>query len=494
MSLALHEIRDVANDLMSELGFTAVDQLRKYLKEYDFGKSPEDSKEAHAIMLKMTLRDSLLDGSLKFTSETNNVSELTEEEKNELRNDLANCYFKIIDVLKYYCDLDEDWYPVVATWIVGTYLHSQFQTYPYLFLNAMKGSGKTRLLRLISKLAWKGEICNSMTEAVLFRTQGTLAIDEFEGLTRKGGENLRELLNSCYKKGSKVKRMRKKSGPEGEEQVVEEFETYRPVVMANIWGMEEVLGDRCITIIIDKTTRPEISRLVENFDDNEDILQIVRTLGNLFGTTTPETTLTPKSPNLAILSRKNGSACSLCSFMSLHNVYRDWNNFIKNKTNNYTTTQTYNYTKLHDPERQELFDKVYNSEIDGRNLEISIPLFFIANFLDKSIFDDILKIVKKIVANRKTEEFTENKDVSVIDFVSQQEVFDEFKSITSLTNQFRIFLQEEVDDLKWVNTRWLGKSLKRLNLILEKKRMNNGVSVVLDVAKAKDKIKMFKSD
>jgi hypothetical protein len=41
----------------------------------------------------------------------------------------------------------------------------------------------------------------------MFRTTGTLAIDEFEGIQRKGTEALKELLNSAYKKGSVVKRL-----------------------------------------------------------------------------------------------------------------------------------------------------------------------------------------------------------------------------------------------------------------------------------------------
>jgi len=73
-------------------------------------------------------------------------------------------------------------------------------------------SGKTRLLKIIASLT-KGDILSSLTEAILFRTKGTLCIDEFEGIIRKGNENLRELLNTAYKKGTKVKRMiKKKSG------------------------------------------------------------------------------------------------------------------------------------------------------------------------------------------------------------------------------------------------------------------------------------------
>ena len=53
----------------------------------------------------------------------------------EMKLILGTVYEKIIEVLKQYCDLKEEYYPVVATWIIGTYLHKSFNTYPYLFIN-----------------------------------------------------------------------------------------------------------------------------------------------------------------------------------------------------------------------------------------------------------------------------------------------------------------------------------------------------------------------
>src|SRR3989344_7161905 len=63
--------------------------------------------------------------------------------------ELTSCYQKIIDVLKYYSDLDDDYYSLISLWTMGTYLHKQFSSYSYLFFNAMKGSGKSRLLKMI---------------------------------------------------------------------------------------------------------------------------------------------------------------------------------------------------------------------------------------------------------------------------------------------------------------------------------------------------------
>ena len=137
------------------------------------------------------------------------------------KDGLRRYHDKIVEILREWMDLDERTYSLIALWIVGTYLHKQFNTYAYLFLNAMKGSGKTRLLKIIANLSKDGELAGAMTEAVLFRTsQDTLCIDEIENINRQGQENLSLLLNSGYKRGLKVKRMRK---DKLEGQIVEEF-------------------------------------------------------------------------------------------------------------------------------------------------------------------------------------------------------------------------------------------------------------------------------
>jgi len=152
-----------------------------------------------------------------------NPSEQIEEIK-QSRIKFYECYKNSIDKLKFYCDLKPSYYSIVSLWNLGTYFHDSFPTYCYLFFNAMKGSGKSRLLKLIAFLSKNGEVLNSLTEAVLFRERGTLCIDEFESITKQGKESLRELLNSAYKQGTKVKRMRKVKSATGEKQEIEKFE------------------------------------------------------------------------------------------------------------------------------------------------------------------------------------------------------------------------------------------------------------------------------
>ncbi len=394
--------------------------------------------------------------------------ELTKEEADDLRLKLGGVYDKLIGIFTKYCDLKPEYYPVIATWVMGTYIHDSFKTYPYLFLNAMKASGKSRLLGLISKMSHEGSVMASPTEATLFRSTGTLGIDEFEKIGRKGSESIQELLNGSYKKGTKIKRMRKAIDKTGEHQEIEEFEIFRPIVMANIWGMDDVLGDRCITLILERSVSP-VTKLMEIWDEDEDIISTLHSLHTL--------------------------KCMWCMNIGLKYVYRSWNNYILDKYPNklnYTTTYTTTYT-TYIPNNTYLsfFNKIDESGINGRNLELSFPLFLIANYLSDDNFDEMLKIISEVVIERTKEEFMENNDVSFVDFVSQLPPHG-FLRIKRISNDFKEFLQQDDSEEKWINPRWCGAALKRHNLILERRRMSVGIEVKLNIKKAQEKILMFK--
>ena len=102
----------------------------------------------------------------------------------------------------------------------------------------------------------------------------------------------------------------------------------------------------------------------------------------------------------------------------------------------------------------------------------------------------MLKISIKIVKERKEKDIYESIDVQVYDFVSQYKDTG-FTRVNSLMHSFRIFVGVEENQDKWLNTRWFGKSLKRLNLVMDK-RKSSGMLVILDIEKDKEKIKIFK--
>jgi len=417
------------------------------------------------------------------TAKVEKKKELTDEERESQKIILGKIYEDIIEVLKEYLDLKERTYKIVALWIIGTYFYKEFLTYPYLFFNAMKGSGKSRLLSLITYLSYNGQLLTSITEAVLFRMagRGTIGIDEFEGINKKENQGLREILNASYKKGMKIIRMRKKKCIDGEQQVPEEFEPFSPIVMANIWGLEEVLGDRCITQIIEKSNNPAFTLKVEDYNTNIFIQDIKSRLNTL----------------------KSNSLVSLCRYFSDFNLYTEWNKYIKlvyNDTTTLTTlttltTQTTPITKdffLEEEKLMSFFNLIRETGIQGRDLELFFPLFIISKILNEEVFKEMLEIAKEATKEKRQEEMTESKDIQFFEFIAMQDA-GWFYKIKELTENFKRFIDyDEQEEQKWLNPKWIGRALRRLNLIIDKKRLGTGREITLNISKAKEKIKMFK--
>jgi len=385
--------------------------------------------------------------------------------------------YKIIDT---YLDMDSDQIKVVSLWIIGTYMYKQFSTFPRLFFNAIKGSGKTRLLKLLEALCWNGKIQINLSEAVLFRTAGqrTTLFDEAEGIKSKDKQTLRELLNSGYKRGGKIERMKKVNKREGESYEVESYDIYAPVALANINGLDSVLADRTITLILEKSINPSKVNLSEDFDTNRVILDVKQAL------------------NYAV-------ECIVCSVelkKKVPPIDEAWNNYTLTTHYTHSTLYTLNNLVTDDkksvelpilePWQIELFEKVSASGLVGRNLEIFFPLLYTSQRISSVELDEVINIATKIVNSKKADDSMENADISLYEFVSKLE-FGPYRPVAELTMAFSDFYSFGDQD-NMINRNWMGVALKRLNLIKDKKRTNKGVSVLLDVEKAKEKIRMFK--
>ncbi len=407
---------------------------------------------------------------------------------------LNDCYQDIQSLMNFYLDMPQEAIKLVSLWIIGTYLHKEFNSFPFLFINAMRGSGKSRLLNFITHLARNGKLTNNITEAVLFRTatNHTLIIDEIESILKKDKSSLRELLNSAYKKGTGVERMKKVKSEKGEDLVVERFELFTPIAMANINGMEEVLADRCISIILEKSDNLGKTKLMEDFDSNEGFKSVKRTLGSL--------------------------ECSLCSVVSQKNIKKAWNNYISSKYFNYyniTTQTTLTTLTTLDSEEEiqkdktnsikettlttlteeqiDLFNRIDELKINGRNLELFFPLIVIGQLLGEEVFRDILEIAKNHINEKRTQESQDSPDIALYEFVSKQDPLRNYK-VSELLLNFKNFYVGDETDRDWINTKWLGRALRRLKLVISSNRKNYGMEALLDVGKAQEKIKMFKVD
>jgi hypothetical protein len=375
---------------------------------------------------------------------------------------IANLYAAIIKILKNYIDTSEEYFSIISIWIIGTYLHDLFSSYPYLFFNAMKGSGKSRTINLIVTLSYCGSLLADLTESVLFRTAAgtTIGIDEFENIASKEKTTLRTLLNGAYKKGSVVRRMVKVKN----KWELEEFELYCAIVMANINGLDDVLSDRCITIIHEKSGDDRINRLIEDFENNAEI----KKLKEIF------------EVNLV----------NLVQLVKSKNIISQWNEYVNLKSTD-ETTQTASSTLI-TSETTNLFEKIYNSDVKGRHLELFFPIFIIAWIIDEELLNKTINTTKDIVVVKKNDDLIESRDVALIGFISEMKPTLEFQSIKDITRLFREYMQDEDEQHNTINCRWVGRALKRLKLTAGSRRLAKGSEVILNAAKAKEKIKQFK--
>ena len=155
---------------------------------------------------------------------------------------------------------------------------------------------------------------------------------------------------------------------------------------------------------------------------------------------------------------------------------------------NFILHKMFNLIKNNIYVKQYIYNKINNTNLGGRDLELFFPLFIISDLCGE--LDKMLEISKKIVKERKEKDVYESFDVQVYDFVSQYKEIG-FIKVSELTSNFRVFAGIEEKQEQWLNSKWFGKSLKRLLLIKDKKK-SSGMLVILDIEKAKEKIKIFK--
>ncbi|GAG21500.1 unnamed protein product, partial [marine sediment metagenome] len=64
-----------------------------------------------------------------------------------------------------------------------------------------------------------------------------------------------------------------------------------------------------------------------------------------------------------------------------------------------------------------------------------------------------------------------------------------FILINEITTKFKEHINEESDQ---INIKWMGRALKRLNLLVDKRRKAKGREVLIDFNKARKKVMIFK--
>ena len=154
-----------------------------------------------------------------------------------------------------YVPVDET-YDLVGVWIMGTYLFRAFRYFPYLHLNAEKGSGKTLLMELMAPISFNGVLLTQPIASTMLKlieqNSASLFIDEAEGLSEKrgsGNSQLKSLLRTGFARS-------------GVYYIGETmYRTFSPKCFAGIEQLDDVLADRTITIKMMRKTGIEKTEL-----------------------------------------------------------------------------------------------------------------------------------------------------------------------------------------------------------------------------------------
>lgn len=162
----------------------------------------------------------------------------------------------------------------LSLWVMMTYLFRAFPAVPYLYFSGPLGSGKTRAMKVLARLAFRPTFSSSLTGPTLFRwrhsTGGTFFLDEAERMREDSPDvaELRCMLLAGYQRGASVNRL----VPHGNSFQPFTFQVYGPTALACIKGLPPALASRCITIGMSRASKGE-ERVTRSLDDSPEQTQ-----------------------------------------------------------------------------------------------------------------------------------------------------------------------------------------------------------------------------
>ena len=168
---------------------------------------------------------------------------------------LRNLYAEIKNIIRKHIEYQRDaHYGLVTAWIISTYFHRCFNAVVFLFFFGKKGTGKSRNLDILERLAFNAIKMQGISVASLADTvdgiRGAFLIDQAESLSNPKNEEMLGIIADSYTIGGGRRRIVHISN---KSRKVMEFETYAPKAFASIKEIHYDLKDRCILLTMPKT-------------------------------------------------------------------------------------------------------------------------------------------------------------------------------------------------------------------------------------------------
>lgn len=169
-----------------------------------------------------------------------------------------------------YMIMDETDRKLCFLWVLGTNHHQLSTHYPYIFINAPKSSGKSKLTKIMTWSAYNGYLSTNISSAGIYNLiteeSATIGFDESELLSdRERSGDINNILLSGFETGNTVIRV-----PKTEDGVnkLKEYRTYSPKILSNIMGLsDDALESRCIPINLSRSNNKKKSNIYPRKDD-----------------------------------------------------------------------------------------------------------------------------------------------------------------------------------------------------------------------------------
>lgn len=382
-------------------------------------------------------------------------------DRTELQVLFPDVFDKVKGNLEHYLDLPNPaMYDYLSCWVIATYFHPMFNTFPELYLNAIKRSGKTKTLEAIALMAFNGKLFMNPSDATIFRlsqtNRCTILLDEVRRLRSQTEGNLRDLIRGRYKKGISVPR-----ADENNSYAIKDYELYGPLAMANIKGLEDDMIDRTHWLTLRRTTGEKGNR-----DIDYSSRRWVETRDDLY---------------LLTLTRFKDVQQAKVAFERVVDSGRDILSYEKNIINKEEYTSC---TEFLLSSGISIYHPHLSTSLTNRALELAKPILVVATLISQEVSENVFQFIADLNSIQEMEESADSLEVKLMQTLMRiigvrGEVGRDLTEVEA-----KIIFTELVDNFysevpEWLNPIKLGNTMKSMGAYAEKKTIHGRTRYVL---------------
>lgn len=188
----------------------------------------------------------------------------------------SELFEKIKDLLKRFIVVSDEFFDIMVSYIMMTYIYVFFQVIPYLWLNGEKGTGKSTIMKIMSKLCFNPMFCSNVNPANIFRQidndGSTIILDEFEKMYGDEKQEIIKILNQGFNIDGVVPRC------VGQNNQIKKFRSFSPKIMGGISNIDDVLFERVIKYTTQRIKNVSLTKFREDEKTKKDLNKIVEDL------------------------------------------------------------------------------------------------------------------------------------------------------------------------------------------------------------------------